>query len=131
MRGFGMFELTVRTHFAAAHILRGYPGKCSRPHGHNFGVHVTVEGPELGPVGMLMDFVELKRRVTALVDGELDHTDLNAHPAFAKDNPTAENIARFVYRQLAPDLPDGVSLQRVTIWESERASASYREDPNS
>ncbi len=118
------YILTVREEFCASHALRGYDGKCARPHGHNFKLEVKVRGCELDEVGMLIDFVELKRRVRELMQ-ELDHTDLNDHPAFASRNATAENIARYLFEALRAGMPDGVEIDGVTVWETDRAGATY------
>ena len=120
-----MFELTVRDEFAAAHYLRDYPGACERPHGHNWKVEVTVKGKELNEIGVLIDFKDLKRYLKEVL-AELDHRDLNQHPAFKDQNPSSENIARFIYERLAPKLASHpVTLLRVTVCETERACVSY------
>ena len=64
-----MYEITVETHFNAAHFLRDYEGVCARMHGHNFDVIVTVRGGNLHPNGMLIDFKELKTVVEQRIDG--------------------------------------------------------------
>jgi 6-pyruvoyltetrahydropterin/6-carboxytetrahydropterin synthase len=122
-----MYVLTVREEFCASHALRNYDGKCARPHGHNFKVEVMVRGSQLDAVGMLIDFVELKRHVRELM-GYLDHTDLNEQPPFAVRNATAENIARYLYGALAERMPDGVEMDGVTVWETDRAGATYRRE---
>ena len=58
-----MFEVTIEETFAAGHALRNYRGKCENVHGHNYRCQVTVEGHELDDIGLLVDFVELKRVV--------------------------------------------------------------------
>lgn len=122
-----LFYLTVRADFAAAHAIEGHPGKCARLHGHNYGLEVTVRGPSLNEIGILMDFADLKGRLRALLE-ELDHTNLNEHPAFQDRTTSAEHLSRFIYERLAEDLPEGVSMDRVTVHETERASATYRPD---
>src|SRR3990170_1903498 len=97
-----MFELTVQTHFAAAHELPGYPGPCQRLHGHNFRVLLTVGGEELDELGMLMDFRELKRLLAGVI-ARLDHRNLN-ELAELEDLPTSENLARHIYRQVRSGL---------------------------
>ncbi len=123
-----MYKLTVQLEFSAAHHLRDYPGKCSRLHGHNYRVEVTVADRQLDDHGMLIDFGRLKQLCEQVVD-ELDHSLLNDHPFFAQNNPTAENIAHYLYTQIAQALSDiAVSLEAVRVWESATSSASYRED---
>ncbi|MCG2745387.1 MAG: 6-carboxytetrahydropterin synthase, partial [Desulfobacteraceae bacterium] len=85
-----MFDIFIKTHFAGAHHLREYPGNCEQPHGHNWKVQVTVRATELDELGMGIDFKVLKQKVNAVVD-ELDHRDLNEHPAFVNQNPSSEH----------------------------------------
>jgi 6-pyruvoyltetrahydropterin/6-carboxytetrahydropterin synthase len=103
--------------FEAAHVLPNHPGKCSRLHGHSYRLDVTLEGPlqESGPAaGMVEDFEVLSRIVEAAVIPELDHRSLND----LIDNPTAERIAGWIWRRLAPELS---ALAELTLWETPRA----------
>jgi 6-pyruvoyltetrahydropterin/6-carboxytetrahydropterin synthase len=123
-----MYEASVEETFAAAHNLRGYRGRCENLHGHNYKVRVTLAGKELDPTGLLFDFVELKQVIQSVIRG-LDHRYLNELAPFDKLNPSAENIARYIYdeavRQL-PESPNGAEIAAVTVWETETASATYR-----
>ena len=56
-----MFEVSVEQTFAAGHALRNYQGKCENVHGHNYRVQVTLEGEELDAIGLLVDFVDVKK----------------------------------------------------------------------
>ena len=72
--------ITVAINFAAAHRLPEHEGKCSRLHGHTYGLEVTVEGiPQAsGPTaGMVMDFADLRERVGELIVDQVDHQLLN------------------------------------------------------
>jgi len=123
-----MYELTVQLEFSAAHHLRDYPGKCSHLHGHNYRVEVTVAERQLDAHGMLIDFGRLKQICEQVID-EFDHSLLNEHPFFQQNNPTAENIARYLYTEIAERLNDSeMSLEAVRVWESATSSATYRED---
>ena len=124
-----MFELTTIVDFEAAHRLPDYPGKCCRLHGHNWRVEVTVRGDRLDELGMLIDFRELKQEVNKVID-TLDHYYLNEIEPFRTVNPTAENIARYVYRELAAHLKSEreVKVRAVKVWESPNSAAVYRED---
>jgi len=123
-----MFEITVETDFAAAHQLRGYQGKCENLHGHNWKVAVTVRGEKLNDLGMLVDFKNLKRHTADLM-AELDHKFLNELPLFRNANPTTENIARHLFEQLQARMPEGLEVARVSVWESDRCRATYRQKP--
>ena len=122
-----MYRLSVQLDFSAAHHLRGYPGKCSRLHGHNYRVEVAVAGTELDENGMLIDFSRLKD-VCAQVAAEFDHTLLNDHPFFQQQNPTTENIARYIHGEIAQRLADTpATVAAVRVWESATSSATYTE----
>ncbi len=121
------YRLTVRDGFAAAHRIVGSGGKCEMMHGHNFTVELAVEGNDLAGTGMLVDFAVLKR-VLGEILRDLDHRDLNDHPAFAANSPSSENIARHVFRRACEALGGGKArVAEVTVFESERAWASCRE----
>ncbi|HLH15906.1 MAG TPA: 6-carboxytetrahydropterin synthase QueD [Bryobacteraceae bacterium] len=122
-----MFEVTIEETFAAGHALRNYHGKCENVHGHNYRCQVMVEGTELDDIGLLVDFVELKKTVHAVLD-RLDHQWLNEFPPFDKLNPSAENIAKYIYDEVSAGLKPraGVKLGWVKLWETDTASAVYR-----
>ena len=120
-----MYQVKILTHFAAAHGLRNFQGKCEALHGHNWKVEVTVSGTELDKAGMLIDFAALKK-YTGQVMEELDHTHLNELVPFAEISPSSENIARFIYDNLEGMLAqEKVKLVRVDCWESDNSRASY------
>jgi len=119
-----MYELTLKTGFAAAHRLRGYEGKCESLHGHNWNVEVKVAGREVDSTGLLMDFKELRALVAEVVE-EFDHTYLNDLAPFERANPTTELISRHIADRLSGVLPEGVVVRAVTCWESDKCGASY------
>jgi 6-pyruvoyltetrahydropterin/6-carboxytetrahydropterin synthase len=121
-----MYELVIESEFSAAHRLREYDGACENLHGHNWRVELVVGGEKLGPLGMLMDFRDLKKLLNDVLD-RYDHTYINETAEFAEQNPTTENLAREVFRQCSARLPEGVAVRSVTVWESERAGARYTE----
>ena len=120
-----MFELNVEDEFASAHYLRGYKGKCERVHGHNYRVMITVKAKVLNKIGLAVDFTELKVELKKVME-ILDHNLLDELPYFKKINPSAENIAKYIYDSLSKPLKaKNVRLYKVTVWETARASASY------
>jgi 6-pyruvoyltetrahydropterin/6-carboxytetrahydropterin synthase len=125
-----MFEVSVEETFAAGHALRDYHGKCENVHGHNYRVRAIVAGEELGPAGLLVDFVELKQILREIIE-KLDHQFLNDVPPFDKLNPSAENMARYFHEEMTRQLngtarPNAVRLAEVTVWETDTATATYR-----
>lgn len=124
----GVFEVYVRTQFSAAHRLCGYPGDCARVHGHNWEIEVYVRRGELDGVGIAIDFRDIENAVQSVVS-RMDHRDLNELPAFADANPTSENIARFLYRELSDVLnTEGVRVSKVKVCETPGAGALYWEE---
>ncbi len=121
-----MYILKVVSHFAAAHRLLNYKGKCESLHGHNWKVEVEVSAKNTDHEGMVIDFKELKDLIKQCLV-RLDHTYLNEIPPFDKINPTSEHIANYLFHQLEKMLPSHVSMESVTVWESDTASATYKE----
>ncbi len=122
------YRLKVLTEFASAHTLRDYPGACSRMHGHNWKVETEVEASALDEVGMAVDFKQMKAAARE-VGERLDHRYLNELEPFDKINPTAENIAAYMYREIADRLnSDTVKVCAVTLWETDRACVRYEEN---
>jgi 6-pyruvoyltetrahydropterin/6-carboxytetrahydropterin synthase len=120
-----MFEVSVEETFAAGHALRGYRGKCENVHGHNYRVQLTMEGAELDAIGLLVDFVEVKKLIHGVV-AYLDHRFINDLPPFDILNPSAENLAKYFYDQVSANLAPPVRLRQVKIWETDITSATYR-----
>ena len=120
-----MYELTVKSHFDAAHALRGYPGECRLLHGHTWDIEVTVGATQLDEIGIVYDFKLLKDDLNAvLVD--YDHAYLNEVAPFDELSPTAENLARVIYERLAKTVDARVSVVEVVVWESPVARLVYR-----
>ena len=123
-----MFEIGIKTHFSAAHHLVGYAGQCSSQHGHNWEVEVFVKGQDLSKTGILMDFRKLKEVVKNELQ-EIDHSDLNKRKVFKRQNPTSENIARFLYKELGQQFEsDTYKISRVTVRETPESMATYWEE---
>ena len=121
-----MFEVSVEQTFAAAHALRGYKGKCENLHGHNYRVRVTIEGAELNSIGILVDFVEIKRELRSAIE-YLDHRFVNELPPFDAVNPTAENMARYFCERMQAALDHGSArVKEVLVWETDTSVATYR-----
>jgi 6-pyruvoyltetrahydropterin/6-carboxytetrahydropterin synthase len=136
--------VTVKVFFEAAHRLhsprqsddwnqRVY-GKCNNKygHGHNYVLEVAVIGEVNAETGFLIDMKDLKEILERVVVSEVDHRHLNLEVPWLEDiNPTAENLARIFFERVAPALPPGVSLHRLTVHETERNSATYAADSRS
>jgi 6-pyruvoyltetrahydropterin/6-carboxytetrahydropterin synthase len=124
--GFEMYEVKIKTDFSAAHNLREVGGKCESLHGHNFTVEVAVQSETLEEGGMVIDFRLLKSKVREVLDS-LDHKYLNELPFFRKINPSSENLAAYIYGELAKQIDQGARrVSWVSVWESETSRAVYR-----
>jgi 6-pyruvoyltetrahydropterin/6-carboxytetrahydropterin synthase len=123
-----MYEVTIKKTFSAAHILKEIGGKCEDLHGHNFIVEVAVRGKSLNQEDILIDFRDLKRWTSEILE-TFDHKYLNEIEAFRGANPSSERIARYIHDQLADKIkPTNLSVARVTVWESENARVAYDND---
>lgn len=120
-----MYELMVKTHFDAAHALPGYPGKCKVLHGHTWRVEVTVTGETLNNIELLIDFADLKDLVDNVLE-RFDHKYLNEIQPFDRLSPTGENLAHYLFEEIKKELPTGISLKQVSVWESESACITYK-----
>ena len=120
-----MYELTVKSHFDAAHALREYPGECRNLHGHTWDVEVTVAGAELDEIGIVYDFKALKTDLNGVL-AAYDHVLINDVAPFTELTPTAENLARVIYEQLAETVDPCVRVVEVAVWESPIAKLTYR-----
>ncbi len=115
-------EIYKDFHFEAAHRLPNVPEghKCARLHGHSFHVRLTVAGEAAEPSGWVMDFADLKRAFAPLL-AQLDHYYLNEIEGL--ENPTSENIARWIWQRLEADLP---GLSAVEIRETCTSGCIYK-----
>lgn len=108
-----MYEVIKKLEISAAHKLNlNYDSKCSNLHGHNWKVCVYLRSEELNENGMILDFTEIKKRIS----DKLDHKVINDEVSF---NPTAENLAKFILEELAP------FCYRAEVEESENNKAVY------
>ena len=122
-----MFQVSVEESFSAGHALRGYRGKCENLHGHNYKVRVTLEGPQLDSVGLLYDFVHLKKIIHGVIHA-LDHKFLNDMAPFDEINPSAENIAKYFYDEASKQMrlqANGARIANITVWETDTTAATY------
>jgi 6-pyruvoyltetrahydropterin/6-carboxytetrahydropterin synthase len=123
-----MYRLMIKTSFAAAHNLINYQGDCENLHGHNWRVEVVVAAKELDKAGLGIDFKILKKQTNSLLD-ELDHKYLNDLTPFINDSPSSENISRYLYERLSETLNnENITVEKINVWESENACASYSLD---
>ena len=117
-------EIFKEFQIEAAHRLPNLPAthKCSRLHGHSFRIAVYVQGEPDEHTGWVMDFADIKAAFQPLFD-QLDHHYLNDIEGL--ENPTSENLARWVWQKLESELP---GLSRIVVRETCTAGCEYRGD---
>jgi 6-pyruvoyltetrahydropterin/6-carboxytetrahydropterin synthase len=133
-----VYQVTREIDFCYGHRLLNYEGKCRYLHGHNGRVVITLEALELDERGMVIDFSEIKSVVSSWIDDQLDHRMIlhkddpvvatlqqMGEPLYLLDeNPTAENIARLIYRFTRDH---GFPIVEAKLWETPRCFATYAE----
>jgi 6-pyruvoyltetrahydropterin/6-carboxytetrahydropterin synthase len=134
-----MYRVTREIDFCYGHRLLNYDGKCKYLHGHNGRVIITMESAELDGLGMVLDFGEIKRLVSAWIDEHLDHRMIlhrddpvagvltkMGEPLYLIDtNPTAENLARLIFDHARRE---GLPVVEVKLWETPKCYAVYAEN---
>lgn len=91
-------------------------------------MQVTLEGPQLDGIGLLVDFAQLKEIMRGVIR-RLDHQFINDLEPFTMVNPSAENMAKYFYEEVSGQLkgmPPGARVRDVVVWETDTAMAQYR-----
>ncbi len=136
-----MISVVRKVTFSAGHRVYGHESQCAHLHGHNYIVYFHATADSLDKLGRIIDFEVLKTRLGGWIDQHWDH----AFIVYAKDeearrvleqipgqrcfvlsaNPTAENIAQYLLKTVAPkELADtGVTVFKVVVWETENCCA--------
>ena len=122
-----MFKLIVKKEFSSAHILHGHPGNCKRMHGHNWLVEAEVQGDNTNEIGMVIDFKDIKNNLKDIIS-MLDHQFLNDLEPFINENPTAENISKYIYKELSNNInTDNIKVSKIKLWETNNSAVTYTE----
>ncbi|MDG1905923.1 MAG: 6-carboxytetrahydropterin synthase [Arenicella sp.] len=133
-----MFEIVKSIEFCYGHRLLEHPGLCANLHGHNAKADVMLGSETLDHLGMVMDFSDVKAVLKSWIDATLDHTLIlckddpmvevlktNGERFYLMDdNPTAENIAKLIYKKAQTE---NLPVVSVTLWESDSSFARYSE----
>ena len=120
-----IYTLTTFVEFSSAHTLNGHDGPCRRMHGHNWKVEVEVSGNKLDNIGMVIDFKKIRIMTNQVVD-RLDHQFLNDLSAFKDENPTAENIAKYIHAELTKSINnDNIIVKSIKLWETDKSAVTY------
>jgi 6-pyruvoyltetrahydropterin/6-carboxytetrahydropterin synthase len=105
----------------AAHWLPNVPEghKCRRLHGHSFRIAIHVRGPLDPQLGWVIDFADIKSAFQTIED-QIDHRCLNEVEGL--ENPTSENLARWLWVRLQPALP---ALSSIVVQETCTSGCIY------
>ncbi len=131
-----MFEIVKHIDFCFGHRLMGYPGKCSQPHGHNGRVEVRLTSSTLDGIGMVADFRDVRHKVEAWIEANLDHRmvlqrddpligaieALDQWVYVIDEPPTTENLAMLIYANVQGM---GFPVASVTLWETPDSYATF------
>ena len=133
-----MVYITRIEHFNAAHKLYNpcwsrekneeVFGKCANEkwHGHNFELHVTLQGDPDPETGFVFDVKKLSIIVKEHVIDKLDHKNLNEDVDFMKGQLCSiENLVIAIWKQLSPELPGNISLHCLKLYETPRIYVEY------
>ncbi|BCG64749.1 MAG: 6-pyruvoyltetrahydropterin/6-carboxytetrahydropterin synthase [Methyloprofundus sp.] len=116
-----MYTISKQFNFSASHVLEGLPDShpCSRLHGHNYVVELTLAAKELNATGFVVDYNELAA-FKNIIDEILDHRHLND---VLTGSTTAEAIAKYLYDQAKSLWQEVVS---VSVSETPKTNAIYK-----
>ena len=121
-----MFTISVETHFSASHQLTLPDGLKEPVHNHKWSVTAEVGSNKLNDMAVVMNFRELKAMIDNIV-GEFDNHDLDKFGYFQQNNPSAENVAKYIHDKLLIQLPKDVKLQSIRVTEEPGCSAKFCE----
>jgi 6-pyruvoyltetrahydropterin/6-carboxytetrahydropterin synthase len=121
-----MFTISVERHFHASHQLTLPDGSKEPVHSHDWIVIVDLSSEKLNNMGVVMDFRVLKVMIDKTVAG-FNNKTLESIGYFQQNNPSAENVAKYIYEKLLIELPEGVKLLNVRVMEEPGCSATFWE----
>jgi len=121
-----MFTISVERHFRASHQLILPDGSKEPVHHHDWVVTADVSSEKLNNMGVVMDFQTLQAMMDKTVAG-FDNTALESIGYFQQNNPSAENVAKYIYEKLRVELPEGVKLRNIRVVEVPGCSAMFHE----
>jgi len=121
-----MFTISVERHFQASHQLIMPDGSKEPVHDHDWVVTVDLSSEKLNNMGVVMDFRALQAMIDKTI-AEFNNKALESISYFQQNNPSAENVAKYIYEKLLIELPEGINLQNVRVVEEPGCSAAFRE----
>ena len=119
-----MFTLSVEMSFKASHQLVLPDGSKEPTHRHNWSATAEVGSEKLDDAGVVMDFHRLRAELGNILAG-FDNSQLAAVDYFRQNNPSAENVAKYIFDRLEARLPQGVNLRSVKVEEERGCWAKF------
>ena len=123
-----MFKVAVQTSFWASHQLTLPDGKKEPLHSHNWKVTAEVSGQKLNHRGLLIDFNKLKELVDNITESFINQP-LENNEYFQNSNPSAEMIAKYIFENLQPQLPEHLILDYISVTEEEDCTGKFLKKP--
>jgi 6-pyruvoyltetrahydropterin/6-carboxytetrahydropterin synthase len=121
-----MFTISVERHFRASHQLTLPDGSKEPIHKHDWVVTASLSSEKLNNMGIVMNFQTLQAMIDKTVDG-FNNKALDSIGYFQQNNPSAENVAKYIYEKLLIELPEGVKLINIRVVEEPGCSATFGE----
>ena len=144
-------RLTREFSFEMAHVLRNYDGPCRNVHGHSYRLFVTLSGVPVNDDnnpknGMVIDFTELKNIVLGKIVNQFDHSvvvsrdfdiekkgmmeKIFGNTVFVDYQPTCENLVADFASRLLKELPAGITLHSLKLYETAKSYAEWFAEDN-
>jgi 6-pyruvoyltetrahydropterin/6-carboxytetrahydropterin synthase len=141
-----IIRVTTEFTFEMAHALKDYDGPCRNVHGHSYRLFVTVSGIPVNEQGnprggMVVDFKDLKEIVLKKIISRFDHsvvisndfdeekkqimTMTFGNTVIVDYQPTCENLVAGFARLLEDELPEGVHLHSLKLYETAKSYAEW------
>ena len=120
-----MFEISIETHFNADHALKLSENLIEPCHAHDWIVNAVVSSEKLNNIGIVMDFHKLKG-IIENITSELSDINLGDLQYFQQNNPSAENVAKYIFEKLEPQLPKNVKLEYISVVEEPTCKGIFR-----
>lgn len=119
------YRIRIHGIFESAHYLYNYypDGSDEELHGHTWEAEVFLDSHRLNN-GISVDFLDIRKAFDQLMI-DLDHVCLNEIEPFDKVNPTAENLANYIYQHIKGEIAQGAICHEVRVWEGPKNYASY------
>jgi len=121
-----MFTISAERHFRASHQLILPDGSIEPVHYHDWVITASLSSERLNNMGVVMNFQELQAMIDKTVAG-FDNKALESIGYFQQNNPSAENVAKYIYEKLRIELPEGVKLRNIRVVEEPGCSAKFHE----